>query len=175
MDFILKEFEEFNCNKAKSLYHVYKANANASFNGTVNRIITTILAIMFWDFLMFYQIFLPPQVKQITIISEKHGIYELPHVFSHNLGLKIFIELWPSVQSSFQNEDFMNTNKKLFKNWNWTFLMVQCFTLTLNFASYKFSLDCRFNFSEVFKNCNEFFLQFFKKIHHWMLFANLKK
>ena len=28
---------------------------------------------------MFYQIFLSPQVKGSTIISNKHGIYELPH------------------------------------------------------------------------------------------------
>ena len=39
----------------------------------------TILAIIFSDFLMFYQIFLSPQVKLIVIISNKHGIYELPH------------------------------------------------------------------------------------------------
>ena len=35
--------------------------------------------IMFWDFLMFYQIFLSPQVKRWEIITYKHGIYELPH------------------------------------------------------------------------------------------------
>ena len=28
---------------------------------------------------MFYQIFLSPKVKRIVIISNKHGIYELPH------------------------------------------------------------------------------------------------
>ena len=28
---------------------------------------------------MFHQIFLSPQVKRIMIISNKHGIYELPH------------------------------------------------------------------------------------------------
>ena len=28
---------------------------------------------------MFYQIFISPQVKQIVIISNKHGIYKLPH------------------------------------------------------------------------------------------------
>ena len=34
---------------------------------------------------MFYQIFLSPQVKQCTIITYKHGIYELPS----NLRLRI--------------------------------------------------------------------------------------
>ena len=28
---------------------------------------------------MFYQIFLSPQVKRIAIISNKHGLHELPH------------------------------------------------------------------------------------------------
>ena len=34
---------------------------------------------IFWDFLMFYQIFLAPQVKRRAIITYKHGIYELPN------------------------------------------------------------------------------------------------
>ena len=34
---------------------------------------------IFWDFLMFYQIFLSPQVKRWVIITCKHGIYELSH------------------------------------------------------------------------------------------------
>ena len=37
---------------------------------------------------------------------------------------------------SFQNEKFINTSKKLLKNWNWTFPVVRYFTLTLNFVSY---------------------------------------
>ena len=36
---------------------------------------------------MFYQIFLSPQVKQIVIISNKHGIYELPHELPNDLRL----------------------------------------------------------------------------------------
>ena len=28
---------------------------------------------------MFYQILLSPQVKQSVIITDKHGIYKLPH------------------------------------------------------------------------------------------------
>ena len=45
--------------------------------GAVNMNGGTILVIIFWDFLMFYQIFLLPQVKRIVIISNKHGMYEL--------------------------------------------------------------------------------------------------
>ena len=36
----------------------------------------TIISTVFWDFLMFYQIFLSPQVKQCAIITYKHGTYE---------------------------------------------------------------------------------------------------
>ena len=39
--------------------------------------------------LMFYQIFLSPQVKRIVIISNKLGIYELPHELSNDLRLRI--------------------------------------------------------------------------------------
>ena len=38
---------------------------------------------------MFYQIFLSPQVKQIVIISNEHGIYELPHELLNDLRLRI--------------------------------------------------------------------------------------
>ena len=40
---------------------------------------STILVIIFWDILMFDKIFVSPQMKQIVIISNKHGIYELPN------------------------------------------------------------------------------------------------
>ena len=39
----------------------------------------TISFIIFWDFSMFYQIFLSPQVKRWAIITYKHGIYQLLH------------------------------------------------------------------------------------------------
>ena len=49
--------------------------------------ISTIIDIIFQDFLILYQIFFSSQVKQSmiisnkqsVIISNKHGIYELPH------------------------------------------------------------------------------------------------
>ena len=39
--------------------------------------------------MMFYQIFLLPQVKRCAIITYKHGIYELPHELPNNLRLRI--------------------------------------------------------------------------------------
>ena len=49
----------------------------------------TISFIIFWDFPMFYQIFLSLQVKRWAIITYKHGIYELPHELPNNLWLRI--------------------------------------------------------------------------------------
>ena len=37
------------------------------------------MEIIIWDFLMFYQIFLSPQVKQSAIISNKQGVQQLPN------------------------------------------------------------------------------------------------
>ena len=44
--------------------------------------------IIFWDILTDEQIFFSPQVKSV-IISNKHGIYELPHKLPNNLRLRI--------------------------------------------------------------------------------------
>ena len=44
------------------------------------------MIIIFWDFLMFYEILLSPLVKRIVIISSIHGIYELPHKLPNGLG-----------------------------------------------------------------------------------------
>ena len=52
-------------------------------------IFQTILAIIFCDFLMFYEVFLSAQVKRIVIINNKHGIYQLPEELPNNLRLKI--------------------------------------------------------------------------------------
>ena len=39
----------------------------------------TIFVMIFCDIFMFDRIFISPQVKWSEIISNKHGIYELPH------------------------------------------------------------------------------------------------
>ena len=46
---------------------------------------TTGVVILFWDFLIFYQIFLSPEVKQSLIISKKKDIYKSPLVLPSNL------------------------------------------------------------------------------------------
>ena len=48
-----------------------------------------IIFIIFWDFLMFYQIILSPQVKRWAIITYKHGIYKFPHELPNNVGLEL--------------------------------------------------------------------------------------
>ena len=45
--------------------------------------------IIFWDFLMAEQIFLSQEVKRSLIISNKYGIYELPHELPNDLRLRI--------------------------------------------------------------------------------------
>ena len=45
--------------------------------------------ITFWDFLMFYQIFLSPQAKQSKVISNKDRIYELPNELRNDIRLMI--------------------------------------------------------------------------------------
>ena len=37
---------------------------------------------------MFHKIFVSPQVERIVIISNKHGIYELPYKLPYNLRLR---------------------------------------------------------------------------------------
>ena len=41
--------------------------------------------IIFWDLLILYQIFFSPQVKRSVIISNEHGIYELPDELPNDL------------------------------------------------------------------------------------------
>ena len=43
------------------------------------------LFIIFWDFWIFGKFLLSPQVKQILIISNKYGIYELAHEIPNDL------------------------------------------------------------------------------------------
>ena len=47
---------------------------------------STIMVILFWNLLMFDQIFLSPQVKRSLITSTKHGLYELPHELPNELN-----------------------------------------------------------------------------------------
>ena len=42
--------------------------------------------IIFRNFLILYKIFFSPQVKRSVIISNKNGIYELPHELPNDWG-----------------------------------------------------------------------------------------
>ena len=48
----------------------------------------TIMEIILWNFLMFYQIFLSPQVKRNASISNKQGLSELPDELSNDLRFR---------------------------------------------------------------------------------------
>ena len=54
----------------------------------------TIMEIMLWDFLMFYQVFLSLQMKQSATISNKQGVYKFPHKLPNDLRLSVFEWLW---------------------------------------------------------------------------------
>ena len=45
----------------------------------------TIIFIIFWDFLMFYQISLSRKVKRSATTIYRHGMYELPHELPNDL------------------------------------------------------------------------------------------
>ena len=54
------------------------------------KIFQTIMGTLFWDFLMFYNVFFSSQMKRSLIISNKHGIFGLPHDLPNDLRLRIF-------------------------------------------------------------------------------------
>ena len=92
---------------------------NTSHRYCVNR--PAITFIPFCDFLMCYQVFLSPQVKQIVIINNKHGIFQLAQELPNDLRLRIFgnqeksgksqnsIELKLSAKCSSGNKNFVDT------------------------------------------------------------------
>ena len=53
-----------------------------------NKILQTIISIIFWHFLIFYQVLLSPQVKRCAIITYEHDIYALPQALPNELRLR---------------------------------------------------------------------------------------
>ena len=49
----------------------------------------TIILIIFWECLMFYQSLLSLQVERYAIITYKHDIYELPHELPDDFWIRI--------------------------------------------------------------------------------------
>ena len=79
---------------------------------------------------MFYQILFSPEGKQSAIISNKHGIKELPQEFPNSLSLESQ-EIWKDQENlktswnynlvpipSPKIKIFVNTSKKMLKNRN---------------------------------------------------------
>ena len=82
-----------------------------------NKFFLTILVMIFSDVLMFYQIFLSPQVKRIVIISNEHGILFYSLVPSLPPRMKIFSILTKNVQKlklNFSRTALFHTSTKVF-------------------------------------------------------------
>ena len=47
------------------------------------------MGMIFWDFLILYQIVFSPRVKRSMSISNKHCVYDLPHELPNDLRLSI--------------------------------------------------------------------------------------
>ena len=75
-----------NVNKAVYLFFLKKLVKRDGEDVTVTQ--TTIMVIIFWDFLMFYKIFFSLQVKRSAIILVINMAYELPHELPNELNLR---------------------------------------------------------------------------------------
>ena len=109
-------------------------------DGTNEFVRSTIMFIIFWDFLMIKQIFFSLQVKQRVIISNKlvytSCLTSCGTKYQEVSGkYQNFIELLPSAQSSSRNENFVSTSKNFLRNRNWTFLIRHYFTWKLEFVT----------------------------------------
>ena len=71
------------CNMG-NLFFLFLEVSSTKYGG-----VATIIFIIFWDCLTFYQIFLSPQVKQSVITINKYGIYELLPELPNDLKLGI--------------------------------------------------------------------------------------
>ena len=92
---------------------------NISRRYCINRPAITFITIC--DFLMFYQIFLLPQVKRSVIINNERGLFQLAQELPNDLRLRIFgnqeksgksqnsIELKRSAKGSSRNKNFVDT------------------------------------------------------------------
>ena len=97
----------------------------------------TVMNIIFWDFLIVYQVFFSQPVKRGLVIDN-----ELPKNWRDRISENMerlgksqnHIESESSVQSSSQIENFLDTSKKIFKNRNQNFTAVHNFTLKPDFA-----------------------------------------
>ena len=87
--------------ETKSNFHVLEPKASDTL--TIQIIRDTIIFIIFWDFLMFYQIFLPPQAKRGAIITYKYGIYDC----------RIILSILENIRKFFFDQEKQKTLKQL--------------------------------------------------------------
>ena len=110
-----------------------------------------------YDFLEFYQVFLSRQVKRCAIITYKHGIYELSHQLPNNLRLNDLSKLRnvrkvsklhkmiASAQWPCQNDNSVNTCKKLLKYYILNFFCSALFHMKTTVSLKYFVNYCSFN------------------------------
>ena len=103
---------------------------------------------------MFGKTFLSPQVKRSLITNNKHIIYQLPYKLPNDLRLRVLVkyeisgkcqnfkELQPSGQYSSQNENFINTRKKLFEKQKLNFSCSSRSHIKIRVCLKHFVLDC---------------------------------
>ena len=65
--------------------------------------IQTIMVLTFWDFLIFHQFFILPQVKWSVFIGNKNDIYKMSYKLQSNLRFRI-LGNWEVLEKS---QDFM--------------------------------------------------------------------
>ena len=97
----------------------------------------TIIFIIFWDFLMFYQSFLSPQVKWCAIterVAERLYTDDLSKLGNISKVSKLnSMTAW--CRAPCQNQHFVNTSNKILRNRNETFSVARYFTWKLKLVS----------------------------------------
>ena len=113
------------------------------------KILKTIIVIIPWDLLMFYEILLSLEVKRCGIVTYKKGIYQVPQELLNDwinsnwgyyetsgkcVNLK---DGYPRAQCSCKNENFVDTVKQFLKTGKLSFPVVHYFSWKLELVSNK--------------------------------------
>ena len=130
--FLNETLDKVYCNQLRNCNSTNRKKIHSTLLQSIQKLYNHFYNIL--RLLMFCQIFLSPQVKRCAIITHKHGIYQLPHELPNGLRFRILgnqevsgkclnpkNDSLVSTHSPCQNENFINTSKKLLKNRNKTF------------------------------------------------------
>ena len=92
---------DYTFSKTELVFSVFKSNIKkydflnlASLSSKIRRNLSykaAVIFIIFWDCLMFYQIFLSPQMKRCATITYKYSIHEFLHELPNDLRLRILV------------------------------------------------------------------------------------